>query len=66
VITWIQSKLNDLIKWPERGSLIAVAQGFQNKRGISNCIGAIDGSHINILQPKENAADYCNKKKITQ
>lgn len=63
VITWIQTKLDDVIKWPEGQSLIAIAQDFQNKKGISNCIGAIDGSHITILQPKENAADYCNRKK---
>lgn len=37
--------------------MIAAAQGFQNKRRIRNCIGAIDGSHITILQPQENAAD---------
>lgn len=63
VITWIQTKLDDVIKWPEGESLIAVAHGFQNKKGIPNCIGVIDGSHITILQPKENAADYCNRKK---
>lgn len=50
VIIWILTKLDVVIKWLEGESLIAVAQGFKNKRGISNCIGAIDGSHITILQ----------------
>ncbi|KYN29980.1 PREDICTED: uncharacterized protein LOC108760004 [Trachymyrmex cornetzi] len=34
VITWILTKLDNIIEWPEGESLIAAAQGFQNKKGI--------------------------------
>jgi len=63
VIAWILTKLDNTIKWPEGLAIIQVSQAFENKRGIRNCIGAIDCSHIIIQQPKENAADYCDRKK---
>ncbi|CAL1687643.1 unnamed protein product [Lasius platythorax] len=63
VMAWILTKLDNIIKWPEGPAIIQASQGFENKREIRNCIGAIDCTHIIIQQPKENAADYCNRKK---
>ncbi|CAC5400060.1 unnamed protein product [Mytilus coruscus] len=39
-----------------------IIDGFQNKWGFPNTIGAIDGTHIPILAPKEVPADYHNRK----
>lgn len=37
-------------------------QGFQRTCGFPKTIGAIDGTHIKIDAPEENAADYVNRK----
>ena len=43
-------------------SLQAVVDGFQSKWGFPQCVGAIAGSHIPIIAPKENPVDYFNRK----
>ena len=35
---------------------------FYSERGFPQCIGAIDGTHIPIKKPGENAVDYINRK----
>ena len=36
--------------------------GFLSKWGVPQCIGAIDSTHIPIIAPKDNPADYYNRK----
>lgn len=36
--------------------------GFQSKWFFPKCVGAIDGSHIPIIVPKENPVDNFNRK----
>ncbi|MCO5596048.1 hypothetical protein L7F22_050105 [Adiantum nelumboides] len=50
------------IRWPSSTRMLQMAEEFQEIRGIPNVIGAIDGSHIPIIAPMENAVDYFNRK----
>lgn len=45
-----------------RERLDEIKQGFLIKSGLQQCVGALDGSHIPILAPKEFHADYHNRK----
>jgi len=50
------------IKWPTGDHATRIMQGFRESSGFPNTIGAIDGTHIRIDAPKENPADYVNRK----
>ena len=41
-----------------------MAEQFQRKKGLPNCIGSIDGTHIPIKAPYDNAEQYVNRKKF--
>jgi len=51
-----------LIRWPSRDRIAQVVQAFKSKRDIDGVIGALDGCHIAIACPGDNAADYVNRK----
>ena len=50
------------VRVPSRDGLRAVIDGFENRWGFPQTVGAIDGSHIPILKPQESASDYYNRK----
>ncbi len=52
----------EYIKLREGDDLWEVIQGFRMRWGFPQCAGAIDGSHIPIIAPKENHVDYFNCK----
>lgn len=50
------------ISWPSNEQANIIINKFQESSGFPNTIGVIDGTHIRIEAPKENAADYINRK----
>lgn len=50
------------IQWPSDDQAVSIMQGFEATSGFPGVIGAIDGTHIRINAPKENPADYINRK----
>ena len=50
------------IKMPEGDQLKTVVSGFATKWSFPQCVGAVDGTHIPIIAPKENPTDYFNRK----
>uniref|UniRef100_A0A3B3HBN3 DDE Tnp4 domain-containing protein n=1 Tax=Oryzias latipes TaxID=8090 RepID=A0A3B3HBN3_ORYLA len=55
-------RMREYIKLPEGEELQTVLLGFKNRWGFPQCAGAIDGSHIPVIAPHENHADYFNRK----
>ncbi|KAJ4918813.1 hypothetical protein JOQ06_022154 [Pogonophryne albipinna] len=52
----------ELIRSPDREQFAEMAAYTENRWGLPQCVGAIDGSHIPILAPQENHCDYFNQK----
>ena len=52
------------ISWPSRERLKKVEEQFQRKKGLPNCIGSNDGTHIPIKAPYDNAEQYVNRTKF--
>ncbi|XP_063062975.1 uncharacterized protein LOC134455685 [Engraulis encrasicolus] len=50
------------IKLPSQAKLAEMADYFETRYGIPQCVGAIDGSHIPITKPQQYQSDYCNRK----
>ncbi|XP_024888709.1 protein ANTAGONIST OF LIKE HETEROCHROMATIN PROTEIN 1-like [Temnothorax curvispinosus] len=64
VIAWLMTKLDEVIRWPQGHDIATTIESFCAKQGISNVLGAIDGTHIRIEKPAVFAQDYCNRKKF--
>ncbi|XP_033985671.1 protein ANTAGONIST OF LIKE HETEROCHROMATIN PROTEIN 1-like [Trematomus bernacchii] len=52
----------ELIRSPDREKFAEMAAYTENRWGLPQCVGAIDGSHIPILAPQEYHCDYFNRK----
>ncbi|XP_033998069.1 protein ANTAGONIST OF LIKE HETEROCHROMATIN PROTEIN 1-like [Trematomus bernacchii] len=52
----------ELIRSPDREKFAEMADYTENRWGLPQCVGAIDGSHIPILAPQEYHCDYFNRK----
>ncbi|KAJ4942406.1 hypothetical protein JOQ06_012272 [Pogonophryne albipinna] len=52
----------ELIRSPDREQFAEMAAYTENRWGLPQCVGAIDGSHIPILAPQEYHCDYFNRK----
>jgi len=62
VLQYLVEISNDHIKWPNREEAEIDSQRFLLKKGLSNIIGAVDGSHLKIVRPLQNEQDYVNRK----
>ena len=60
--TIVDVLLPKYIKVPSRNQAMKVVSGFEDRWGFPQCFGAVDGSHISILPPVNNAKDYYNRK----
>ena len=52
----------EYVKFPESDAEYLAAMATFHGKQISNCVGAIDGSHIRILRPTECSTDFYNRK----
>lgn len=52
------------IQWPDANHLREFEAAFEAIRGLPYVVGAVDGSHIPIICPPRNGADYYNRKKF--
>lgn len=52
----------ELIHLPDQGKFLEMAGYIENRWGLPQCIGAIDGSHIPILAPPNYHCDFFNRK----
>ena len=50
------------IKFPSGNQLTEVLNGFERCHGFPQCVGAVDGTHIEILAPEDCTKDYYNHK----
>lgn len=58
----VEILLPHYINIPTGVHLQEIVDGFNSKWGFPQCVGAIDGTHIPIIAPKQNALDYYNRK----
>ena len=53
----------EFIKIPtDENDITSLASQFYTRHGFPQCIGAIDGTHIRIKQPKGKSSEYINRK----
>ncbi|XP_067203329.1 uncharacterized protein [Linepithema humile] len=52
-----------VLKRPEADDWKNIAQEFYRRWNMPNCIGAIDGKHINVIAPKNTGTEFFNYKK---
>lgn len=52
----------EIIQFPEGDRFDEVINGFEERWGFPQCIGAIDGTHIPITPPAHCRTDFCNRK----
>ncbi|CAG5075324.1 Protein of unknown function [Cotesia congregata] len=63
IIDIVTNLLPQFVRWPDANGCEVIEAGFLSKpQGFPGIIGAIDGCHIEILQPPGNANDYYNRK----
>ncbi|KAG5888607.1 hypothetical protein JTB14_037819 [Gonioctena quinquepunctata] len=52
-----------VLKVPSVEEWKAIANGFYERWNLPNCIGAVDGKHVNIQAPKHSGSTFFNYKK---
>ncbi|CAF4891055.1 unnamed protein product [Pieris macdunnoughi] len=63
IVHILANLLPQFVRWPDAQECEVIEAGFRSRReGFPGIIGAIDGCHIEIIQPPGNANDYYNRK----
>jgi len=57
----VEQLLHKYVKLPQGETVKEAMDGF-DQMGFPQAVGAIDGSHIPIVRPNENATDFYNRK----
>ena len=60
----VQVIMKKYIKFPSGQQLKETIDGFERCHGFPQYISVVDGTHIEILAPDENAKDYYNCKGV--
>lgn len=58
----VQILMPQFIKVPQGNDLRDIFNGFRDKWGFPQCAGAIDGTHVPIIAPRQTKADFYNRK----
>ena len=58
----VECLLPKYVKIPIGAALMEDIEGFKSNHGFPQCVGAVDGTHIPIISPKDCPADYYNRK----
>ena len=53
------------IKWPSPDEFVKIATAFEEKHGIPNIVGCIDGTHVPPKAPANDRDSYVNRKGFT-
>jgi hypothetical protein len=61
-VIWTRMK-EMCIPQPTEEYWLNIAEGFERRANFPHCMGAIDGKHIRVVQPKETGSLYFNYKK---
>lgn len=62
VTTALYARAPHFVQWPTGDRAIQAMHNFEQKNAFPRIIGIVDGTHIQINAPQENAADYINLK----
>lgn len=62
VTQFFASRAHKYIFWPNEQQCTEISPYFERKSNLTDIIGAIDGIHLKINRPKEDAYSYCNRK----
>ena len=62
VVNALVSLREQFIKWPTEEKVVTSEREFRSKKGFPDVLGLIDGTHVKLDVPKNNADGYVNRK----